>query len=318
MAIDVSAYEEIPLVSEEIPGPVPAAGLLGGLRERLLRRQAAYQVNGLVGLSTGFPTLDRTLQGLQPGRVYLLAAPPKLGKSLLANRIAGSVAAGGSPALYVTFEMAPEDLAEAHVCRLGGVSVAKARSGMLGPVELQRWEDGAAQLVALAALYYQQGTTRTTLDAVAAALAALRARHDAETVLLVVDYLQKWAIGGGGFGDQRARVQALSAQLTELASAERVPVLAIVSLARAGYGEKARGSANVATLKEAGELEYDASAVLFLREPEQTEGLLRVAAPGAHVLYLDVALNRYGEAREAIRLLVQRDLAEVGELEAGR
>lgn len=318
MAIAMPAYEEIPPSTEEIPGPLSAASLLGGLRERLLRRQSAYQVNGLVGLATGLPTLDRTLQGLQPGRVYLLAAPPKLGKSLLANRIAGSVAAGGTPALYVTFELAPEDLAEAHVCRLGGVSIAKARAGMLGPVELHHWEDGAARVAALSALYYQQGTTRTTLDVVAAALATLRVRHDAETALLVVDYLQKWAIGGGGFGDQRARVQALSAQLTELASAERVPVLAIVSLARAGYGEKARGSANVATLKEAGELEYDASAVLFLREPEQAEGPPRIAAPGARVLYLDVALNRYGEAREAIRLLVQRDLAEVGELETGR
>jgi replicative DNA helicase len=279
----------------------------------LERRQIAYHADGLVGLPTGLPTVDQTLQGLQPGRVYLLAAPPKLGKTTVANAIAGHVAGRGVPALYLSFDMAAEDLAEAHVCRLGRVSLTRA--GMLSAEELRRWERGAAALQALGPLYYQQGTTRTTLDAVATATGALRERHDARHPLLVVDYLQKWALAGGGFGDQRARVQTLSAQLTELAAAEQLPVLAIVSLSRTGYGERAKGSSNIAALKEAGELEYDCSAVLFLREPEQSE-----APPltGGQPVLLDVALNRFGESRAGIRLLLQRDFAKVGELDNRR
>jgi replicative DNA helicase len=308
-------YEDIPLAADELPGPVPAGALLGDLRTRLERRQIAYHADGLVGLPTGLPTVDQTLQGLQPGRVYLLAAPPKLGKTTVANAIAGHVAGRGVPVLYLTFEMAPEDLAEAHVCRLGRVSVTRTRAGMLSVEELRRWEQGAAALQALGPLYYQQGTTRTTLDAVATATGALRERHAARHPLLVVDYLQKWALAGGGFGDQRARVQTLSAQLTELAAAEQLPVLAIVSLSRTGYGERAKGSSNIAALKEAGELEYDCSAVLFLREPEQSEV---PPLTGGQPVLLDVALNRFGESRAGIRLLLQRDYAEVGELDNRR
>jgi replicative DNA helicase len=309
------AYEEIPPAADEVPGPVAAGTLLGALRTRLELRQRAYHADGLVGLPTGLPTVDHVLQGLQPGRVYLLAAPPKLGKTTVANAIAGHVASREVPVLYLTFEMAPEDLAEAHVCRLGHVPIARTRAGMLSAEERRRWEDGAVALTQLGPLYYQQGTTRTTLDAVAAAADALQARYDARSALLVVDYLQKWALAGGGSGDQRARVQTLSAQLTELAASAKLPVLSIVSLSRTGYGDRARGSSNIAALKEAGELEYDCSAVLFLRESEQPE-----VPPlgGGQPVLLDVALNRFGESRAGIRLLLQRDYAEVGELENRR
>lgn len=309
------AYEEIPLGATETPGPIAAGALVGDLRQRLEQRQRAYHAEGLVGLPTGLPTVDMVLQGLQPGRVYLLAAPPKLGKTTVANAIAGHIAGRGVPVLYLSFEMAPEDLAEAHVCRLGRVSVSRTRAGMLSPEELCRWEEGALALGRLGPLYYQQGTTRTTLDAVAMASSALRERCGARSTLLVVDYLQKWALAGGGYGDQRARVQTLSAQLTELAAAEQLPVLSIVSLSRTGYGERGKGSSNIAALKEAGELEYDCSAVLFLREPEERE---LPPLSGGHAVLLDVALNRFGESRAGIRLLLQRDYAEVGELETRR
>lgn len=55
--------------------------------------------------SSGFPSLDDVLGGgLTSGACYMLPGPPGAGKSTLAMEMAGSVAARGRPALYLSTE----------------------------------------------------------------------------------------------------------------------------------------------------------------------------------------------------------------------
>lgn len=50
--------------------------------------QASRDGRALPGLSTGIPELDKLLGGLQNGRLYVIAARPAMGKSLLALQLA--------------------------------------------------------------------------------------------------------------------------------------------------------------------------------------------------------------------------------------
>lgn len=63
----------------------------------------------LVGVPTGFPTIDRATQGLQPGQLVTLTGLAKASKSTLAMRIAMSVQESGKRVLYLTYEQTVEE-----------------------------------------------------------------------------------------------------------------------------------------------------------------------------------------------------------------
>jgi replicative DNA helicase len=66
----------------------------------------AYKSWGkMVGISTGYPSLDRLMLGLVGGEVTVIAAKTSVGKSALALNIASNVAVRGKPVLFVTLEM---------------------------------------------------------------------------------------------------------------------------------------------------------------------------------------------------------------------
>ena len=60
---------------------------------------------GLLGLATGFPTMDASTSGLQPGQLVVIVAPPKTGKSTLAMQIAINCHLNGHVPMFMSFEM---------------------------------------------------------------------------------------------------------------------------------------------------------------------------------------------------------------------
>lgn len=74
--------------------------------ERLAEYKAlAVAPNGLLGLPTGFATIDTATGGLQKGQLVTIIASPKTGKSQLALRIAANIHANGASPLFQSFEM---------------------------------------------------------------------------------------------------------------------------------------------------------------------------------------------------------------------
>jgi hypothetical protein len=97
------------------------------------RAQAASRNGGVVGVRSGISHLDETLNGLEAGKLYILAAMPGAGKTTLALQMAATVAQAGRPALYLSLENDAADLARKCACRLGKVSYAAALKGKLTP-----------------------------------------------------------------------------------------------------------------------------------------------------------------------------------------
>jgi replicative DNA helicase len=56
--------------------------------------------NGLLGMATGFQTIDEATAGLQPGQLVTVIAPPKTGKSVLSLQVAVNVHEDGFVPLY--------------------------------------------------------------------------------------------------------------------------------------------------------------------------------------------------------------------------
>ncbi|MFJ4681560.1 DnaB-like helicase C-terminal domain-containing protein [Kitasatospora sp. NPDC088783] len=138
----------------------------------------------LPGLRTGLRALDEALGGLQPGRFYLVAAPPGLGSSLLAATAARLTALEHhQPVLYAASGLSRADVAARITAAHLPVDYRRLRAGRLNPTEQQ---DVAALQHELAAapLYIDDGT-----DLTAAAIAE-SAEDLPGLALVVVDRFQ--------------------------------------------------------------------------------------------------------------------------------
>lgn len=283
---DVGAHERTPLAAE-------AARRL-------------WEVADPPAIPTGVDGLDRAITGLRAGSITVLNGPSGQGKSGLAIQIARHIASTGKEVVYLTSELpAKQVLARvaAQIRRLSWVSVlqrgpaeAESIARCLSPLALRVIEMGRDSKVS-------EVLTRVT-DEIGSA------------PVVILDYLQSMARRLGS-EDQRFAVGQISDQLVGWCRDTKGIALAVSSVAREKY-KVADGTSPIDLIgagKDCGEIEYDASAVMFLSTDVSTNGL----APAK----LRIAKHRYGPAGQTIGLQFEgalglfRDdpLAALGELE---
>ena len=271
-------------------------------------RQLRETGNSVPGLPTGIPHLDTRIGGLQEG-LTLLAGAPGVGKTTLALQTAGNVSRF-APVVYVTFENSPFNLATKAICAHGGVNpIDVAR----GTADLQKlcagaagWRETAEHIALI------EGTAALTVAQIRATALRAMNRHTSDRCLIIVDYLQLMAKASAelrGMATVRERVETLGAMLRELSTRLRSPVLALASQNRAeGRYSENKGSAELGSLKESGDLEYGADLVLFL-----TPAQGRQAVAPARAVDVTIAKNRNGDTGR-VELIFRPDIGTLREL----
>jgi len=270
------------------------------------RRVAAAANGGVVGVRTGMGHLDETLNGLEPGKLYFLAATPGCGKTTLALQWAATVARDGRDALYVSLENDALDLARKTACRLGHVSYADALKGKMRPED---WAYAVGELRELQGRLHLYAP-RTVMPDLDTLIEGVRDATGHAPALVVLDYLQafaKRAAGGDDGAELRERIDRLTPQLRAMGERHGCAVLAISSQNRAGYKE-----GGMAAMKESGDLEYNADAILTLAPLEKKELEEWVkdnprARGGITPLKLSIDKNRQGMTGRPTHLLLNGD-----------
>lgn len=83
----------------------------------------------LLGLPTGFHTVDRATNGIQPGQFIMLAGPPGSGKSTSVMVIGKNINMDGNKVLLISFEMNADEQKSRWDAIWGGVSFKKIQEG---------------------------------------------------------------------------------------------------------------------------------------------------------------------------------------------
>lgn len=212
------------------------------------------------GLTTGFRDLDRSLQGLKPQQLLLLAARPSVGKTALALAISDHLLRKGTAVGYISLEMSTREL----LMRLA-LSRSSLSSNAVAPNSLTQAELGrlGIEMTNLASLpLYIADRGGLTLGTISAISRRWKQRHGIK--LLVVDHLG--LIAGTRNASLYEKTTATSNGLKTLAKELGIPVLALCQLNRASENEERMP--RLADLRDSGALEQDADVVLLLHRGE--------------------------------------------------
>jgi replicative DNA helicase len=221
---------------------------------------AAKDDRAIPGLATGIPGLDKLLGGLQDGRLYVIAARPSMGKSLLALQIARHAAlTERQRVLFASLEMSDSETAQRHLAAESGVNPERIH---LGNIEDRDWP----ALIRAAA--QTAGAPFHLLDDGDLSLMTLRGQARQVAVrhgdlrLLVVDYLQLLR-ADQPTGNRVEDVSAFSRGLKRIARELRCPVIAVAQLNRSVESRPDKRPL-LSDLRESGQIEADADVVAML------------------------------------------------------
>lgn len=222
----------------------------------------------LAGLATGYPDLDAVLAGLRPGQLIVVGARPGGGKTAIGLNVALNVAVaateGGTPALFLSLEMPAVEIAGRVLAMGSGVPMHRFNRGaVLAHQEIDALNAvNAPGGVGTAPLWLDDRCDMTAAEVASTLRRAVRKRG---VGLAVVDYLQ--LLQPENPKDNRVQqVGAAARRLKQAARQTGVPILCLCQLNREVENRNG-GEPRLSDLRESGEIEQHADAVILLHTP---------------------------------------------------
>lgn len=223
-------------------------------------RQRYEATDDYSGLKTGIAVLDDATDGLQPERLYILAARPSMGKSLVAGFIAGTAGIAGNRCAIFSAEMAAREWSDRWISMVGKVSQTRiTRPKLLEDSDWTRMTAAMAEIQQWPVLLDASPT-----HSVATITARSMQMHAAAPLkLIVIDHLglldlpmRKGDTRANALGDATKAFKALAKRM-------KLPVLLLCQLNRDGDGHEP----SLKDLRDSGRIEEDADGVFMLHRP---------------------------------------------------
>lgn len=224
--------------------------------------------------------LDRLMGPMRPKQLNIGAARPGMGKTALALSYSLGAALAGHGVLYVSLEMSAKELAmrlAADLCFDGreGVPFEAIRDGRLDGAQKMRVARAIARVEDAPFMVADYGSVSIgRLNMIVRRYKRRMAAAGRRLELVVVDYLQLVQPEGKGRSNYEA-VSEVSRGLKAIAKDHDLAVFALAQLSRA-VEQREDKRPHLSDLRDSGQIEQDADAVLFLYRHEY---YLRQAQP---------------------------------------
>lgn len=207
-------------------------------------------------IPSGIPVLDKHLH-LSPGNLFIIGGRPSAGKTALSLQMACEQARRGFRVCYFSLETDPDTLTARIIANRLAVPLADVKAKTVPQSDL----DSLADLHKLP-LFIRSASGKGT-GWIKAQAQRMKAR------VIFIDYLQLLAASKAK--DRYQQITSISIALHELAQTTGILVVALAQLNR----NAAHASPSTADLKESGQLEQDADAILLLSaDKEEYQAIL--------------------------------------------
>lgn len=213
---------------------------------------------------TPWAELDNLIHGWRQGGLHVIAARPGGGKSLLGLQSALFTAGSGKAVTYAVMEMDHDEVNIRLLAQTANVNMGNLSRRSLVEFEWQKVNKVIPRLAD--SMLYVDDTPGQTVEHIRAHARAVSRRH--ELGMVVVDYLQQVQPAPHLTRAPRyEQIGHITRSLKNLARELNVPVLAMAQAARPPKGAVPHAP-TLADLRESGDIEADADAVIFLHRPD--------------------------------------------------
>ncbi len=215
--------------------------------------------DGLRGIPTGFPSIDKTLSGLQPSDLIILAARPSMGKtSFVLDMMRGAAVKHNIPVGMFSLEMSAQQIIDRMISAESRIDSWRLRTGKLSHEnEFEYLREGIDRL-SKAPIYIND---QAGINIMQMRSTARRMVSEYGVKMIVVDYLQLMS-PLRQTDSMVQQVTEISRSLKGLAKDLNVPVIALSQLSRAV--EQRGGKPKLSDLRDSGSIEQDADVVMFI------------------------------------------------------
>lgn len=204
----------------------------------------------------GFSMLDDLLGGLEGGDMIVIGARPAVGKSAFVTQITSSLAKRGKKVGFYNLEMQEKQVYERFVVSQSGIGLTRLRRAkkFLGD-EKERFDKANEVLEKKDNIVITTGSK---------SVSEIRAesRHMGYDII-IIDYLQLLKSDKEYRGNRYAEVGAISKAIKSLAMELNIPIIALSQLNRVSEARDTK-EPTMAELREAGDIEQDASVIMLL------------------------------------------------------
>lgn len=252
--------------------------------EDILDDTVAYMTEQKRFVPTPWPKLNQMIGGLRPGALYVFGARPGVGKTVVAQAIAQTLATSGLGGVsFSSLEMGRYELHQRFIAANTSLTLYRMKNGIVGERDVAIIRDNAGKVSPRVAI-----DDRSSVGLAEIRQHARQVAHDGGLAGIIVDYLQ--LMEGPPGSNRQEVVAAFSRGLKILARDLGVPVIALSQLNRNSESSLS-GQPKLSDLRESGAIEQDADLVVLLhREKDpQTQKL------NEFEITFDVAKNRHGE-----------------------
>jgi replicative DNA helicase len=241
--------------------------------EAAMRRVDEYETmvknkGKLMGLTYGFPALDKHTGGMRPGQLIVLGAPTKGGKTALALNIAQRTADAGNPVGIFSLEMSGGELIDRMVSSVTGTDISVLTNSPTKQ-EMEKIAFGVDQVAKLP-IWIRDESSISPLQIMAAARRMV-ATHNVK--MIVFDYIQL-AMPTNAKDSRERQVAEVSRCLKLVAKELGITIIALCQLNRNG------------TARESDAIQHDCDMFFVIRFQEEGD------APEERGYFLDIRLAR--------------------------
>lgn len=238
--------------------------------EEIEARVVNHEQGQARGLPISLKVLQEGLHGWLPGRFYIVAARPAVGKTTIALNFAETVAEKGKKVFFASNEMGDLELFEKMLAKNSGVFADLIMGGDLKEHERDRVMSAMRKLSGYP--IWVGLTAGRSIESFEAACYRMKRENGLDIAFL--DYVQQVRVSGKKFANSNRVVELtyISDRLKQLSRDLQIPIIALAQINREVESSGKTRMPTLANLKDSGSLEQDADAVLILhREMQKTQ-----------------------------------------------
>lgn len=202
--------------------------------------------------------------GFAGGNLYIVGGIPSTGKTALVNNIADNICQNNHPVLFFSYDDGRTELRNRTFSRFSSTSIESLNLRTFKDIKSICSDQAIKKIIGLKYVVQSIIPVEKWTDLIE----QIKKKHGKAPVV-IIDYLRKVKTGVKT-SDERLRVDGIINNLSELAKTYNIPVIAISELARDSYKSGQRLS--MASFKESGTIEYEASWLGILGAVEEGDG----------------------------------------------